>query len=60
MTDDERLTDLAALPVDPLDDLIERGLARSALISPARFSDIPRVRSSVSSAEILRDVRGRW
>lgn len=47
-------------PADPLEDLIEQGKARPALAPPAGFADIPRGTSSVSTEEIIRDLRGRW
>ncbi len=46
--------------VDPLDELIERGAARDALLPRTGLLDIRRRRSDVPSAEILDDVRGRW
>lgn len=58
---DEYLADLAARPsTDPLENLIEQGLARPALVTRTDFAGMPRGTSTVSSAEILRDVRGRW
>ncbi len=54
---------LAALivpaPADPLDDLIERGQARAAVLPATGFAGIPRRGSERSGADIVEDLRGR-
>ena len=47
-------------PTDPLDELIERGAARAALVPRAGFAGIPRQESDTTSEEIIDDLRGRW
>lgn len=47
-------------PIDPLDELIERGRARAPLVSPTGFASIERVSSELSSAQILDDLRNPW
>lgn len=55
---------LAALivppPTDPLEELIEQGRARPALRPPGGFAALPPTTSTLSTAEIIADVRGRW
>ena len=47
-------------PSDPLDELIERGRARAALVPATGFAAIPRVSSELSSAQIIDDLRNPW
>lgn len=47
-------------PNDPVEDLIERGQARPAVRPPGGFAALKRVRSTMSTAEIIDDLRGRW
>lgn len=47
-------------PVDVLRDLEERGQLRRATGDIADLRAIPRRRSSLTTAEILADTRGRW
>lgn len=47
-------------PTDPLEELIEQGRARPALRPPGGFEALRPTTSTLSTAEIIADVRGRW
>ena len=47
-------------PSDPVEDLIEKGQARPPLRPRGGFAALKRVRSTVSTKEIIDDLRGPW
>lgn len=60
MTNSGRVAALIVpVPEDPIEDLIDRGQARAAVLLATGFAAIPRRRNDLTTAETIDDLRGR-